>query len=152
VHLYLPRTTSTAIAEPVAQPPVPRPARPATVLVVEDDADVRQFVAESLGNLGYRILRADDAASAMSLLGRSAVDLVLTDIVMPGRMSGFELAGEIRRLYRDLPVLLMTGYAEAVDRAAAFGSIELIRKPFGARALGAKVHQVLNAPGERQSA
>jgi signal transduction histidine kinase len=152
MHLYLPRTTSTAIAEPVAQPPVPRPARPVTVLVVEDDAGVRQFVAESLENLGYRILRADDAASAMSLLERSAIDLVLTDIVMPGRMSGLELAGEIHRLYRDLPVLLMTGYAEAVDRAAAFEWIELLRKPFGARALGAKVHQLLNAPGERQSA
>jgi hypothetical protein len=46
----------------------------------------------------------------------------------------------------------MTGYAEAVDRAAAFEWIELLRKPFGARALGAKVHQLLNAPGERQSA
>jgi CheY-like chemotaxis protein len=152
VHLYLPRTTSSDIAEPASQPSVPRPDRPATILVVEDDAGVRQLVAESLENLGYRVLRADDAAPAVSLLERSAVDLVLTDIVMPGPMSGLELAAEIRRVHRNLPVLLMTGYAEAVDRAAALGSVELIRKPFGARALGAKVHQVLNTPGERQSA
>ena len=149
VQLYLPRTTGLpAAAEPVPLRPVPLAERPATVLIVEDEEDVRQLAAESLEEFGYRVLLANDASAAVSVLERDTVDLLLSDIVMPGGMSGLELADQARRLRCELPVLLTTGYAEAIDRATACGSgIELLRKPFRPRELGAKIHQMLSAAG-----
>lgn len=69
---------------------------------------------------------------------------------MPGGMSGLELAEEAQRRYR-LPALLMTGYAEAIDRAASQGrQLELLRKPFRPNDLGAKVHRILYVDGQRK--
>jgi CheY-like chemotaxis protein len=147
VQLYLPRTTRMpARAEHVPPRPMPRAERPATVLIVEDEEDVRQLVAESLEEFGYRVLLAENAPAAVSVLERDTVDLLLSDIVMPGGMSGLELADRARRLRGELPVLLTTGYAEAIDHATARQTgIELLRKPFRPRELGAKIHQMLSA-------
>ena len=147
VQLYLPRTTKLPARDERTPPrPLPRAERPATVLIVEDEEDVRQLAAESLEEFGYRVLLAEDAPAAVSMLERDTVDLLLSDIVMPGGMSGLELADQARRLRCELPVLLTTGYAEAIDHAAARRpSIELLRKPFGPRELGAKVQQMLSA-------
>jgi CheY-like chemotaxis protein len=147
VQLYLPRTTRMpARAEHVPPRPMPRAERPATVLIVEDEEDVRQLVAESLEEFGYRVLLAENAPAAVSVLERDTVDLLLSDIVMPGGMSGLELADRARRLRGELPVLLTTGYAEAIDHATARETgIELLRKPFRPRELGAKIHQMLSA-------
>ncbi|HWG80445.1 MAG TPA: PAS domain S-box protein [Stellaceae bacterium] len=147
VQLYLPRTTMLpARNERTSPPPMPRAERPATVLIVEDEEDVRQLAAESLEEFGYRVLLAENAPAAVSVLERDTVDLLLSDIVMPGGMSGLELADRARRLHCALPVLLTTGYAEAIDHAVARRpSIELLRKPFRPRELGAKVQQMLSA-------
>jgi len=149
VRLYLPRTTLSVLAKSAGQRPVPTPDRPATVLIVEDEEGVRQVVAEALQEFGYRILLASDAHAAVSVLERDPVDLLLSDIVMPGGMSGLELADKARQLQRGLPVLLTTGFAEAIDRAMAREpNVELLRKPFRPRELGAKVHQMLNAAAD----
>jgi signal transduction histidine kinase len=149
VRLYLPRTTLSVLAKSAGQRPVPTPDRAATVLIVEDEEGVRQVVAEALQEFGYRILLASDAHAAVSVLERDPVDLLLSDIVMPGGMSGLELADKARQLQRGLPVLLTTGYAEAIDRAMAREpNVELLRKPFRPRELGAKVHQMLNAAAD----
>jgi PAS domain S-box-containing protein len=147
VQLYLPRTTRMpARAEPLPPRPMPRAARPATVLIVEDEEDVRQLAAESLEEFGYRVVLAENARAAVAVLERDTIDLLLSDIVMPGGMSGLELADRARRLRCELPVLLTTGYAEAIDHATARGTgVELLRKPFRPRELGAKVHQMLSA-------
>jgi CheY-like chemotaxis protein len=149
VHLYLPQTMSATVEERAPRQPVPRPERQATVLIVEDEQDVRQFAAEALKEFGYQVLVAADASAAKTLLEHNAVDLLLSDIVMPGEMSGLDLAREARRQKKDLPILLMTGYAEALDRVAAQEPIvELLRKPFRPQHLGVKVQQMLNQPGQ----
>ena len=151
VHLYLPRTTLATVEERAPRQPVPRPARQATVLIVEDEQDVRQFAAEALEELGYQVLVAADASTAKALLEHNAIDLLLSDIVMPGEMSGLDLAREARRQKKDLPILLMTGCAEAIDRVAAQEPIvELLRKPFRPQHLHIKVQQMLNQPGQTE--
>jgi CheY-like chemotaxis protein/anti-sigma regulatory factor (Ser/Thr protein kinase) len=153
VHLYLPRTMLTAVAKPAARRAVPDRRRSATILVVEDEPGVRQLAAESLEEFGYRVLQANDAPVAISLLERDAIDLLVTDIVLPAGMNGLDLAEEAQRRCRNLPVLLTTGYAEAIDQAAAQGrKFELLQKPFRPNDLGAKVQQLLNAEAARQSA
>ncbi|MGE0260815.1 MAG: ATP-binding protein [Alphaproteobacteria bacterium] len=147
VHLYLPRAISAAVEERAPDQPLPRPERRATVLIVDDDEDVRRLAAEALEGFGYRVLVAADPPAAQTLLARNAIDLLLSDIVMPGEMSGLDLALEARRQQKDLPILLMTGYAEALDKVAALEPVvELLRKPFRPQHLGLKVRQMLNQP------
>ena len=148
VHLYLPRTTAPAdlAAEPVPEKVIPAPERPATVLVVEDEEGVCQLAAESLEEFGYRVLRASNAREALSVLERDPVDMLVSDIVMPGGMSGLALADEVRQRRKDLPVLLTTGYAEAIE--AHGPAYAVLRKPFRPRELGAKVRQMLRAASE----
>ena len=151
VHLYLPQAMPAAVGERAPQPPAPLAERQATVLVVEDEEDVRQLAAEVLEEFGYQVLVAADAAAAKMLLEHNPVDLLLSDIVMPGEMNGLDLAREARRRQKDLPILLMTGYAEALDRVAAQEPIvELLRKPFRPQHLGVKVRQMLNRPGNTE--
>jgi len=153
VHLYLPRTMLSPVAEPLPQQPLPVQKKSATILVVEDEVGVRQLAAESLEESGYRVLQAGDARAAVSLLGRQRIDLLVSDVVMPGGMSGVHLAEEAWRRYRHLPVLLTTGYAEAIDRAAVQGqNFELLQKPFRPSDLAAKVQHMLSTEGARQSA
>jgi len=154
VQIYLPRSVVPAPAiEPAAPRPVPVLERPATILIAEDEEGVRHLAAESLEELGYRVLLASDGPEAMSLLERERVDLLLSDIIMPGGMSGLELADEGRRMRNDLPVLLTTGYAEVIDRAMARDArIELLRKPFRPRELGNKIYQMLSAAPQRRRA
>jgi signal transduction histidine kinase/CheY-like chemotaxis protein len=153
VHLYLPRTTLSSVAEPAPERPIPFQKKSATILVVEDEPGVRQLTAESLEGCGYRVMQAADARAAVPMLERETIDLLVSDIVMPGGMSGLDLAEEVRHRYRNLPVLLTTGYAEAIDRVTAQGQrFELLQKPFRPKDLTAKIHQMLNMGGERQSA
>ena len=120
---------------------------------MEDEPGVRQLTAESLEGCGYRVMQAADARAAVPMLERETIDLLVSDIVMPGGMSGLDLAEEVRHRYRNLPVLLTTGYAEAIDRVTAQGQrFELLQKPFRPNDLTAKIHQMLNVGGERQSA
>ncbi len=109
------------------------PSRGETVLVVEDDADVRSLTVAQLAGMGYAVIEAPDADEAMSFLGSTdRIDLLLTDVVLPGVMSGMELAVEARRRRPDVKVLYMSGYAEDVlarDDESNDG-IELLQKPF----------------------
>lgn len=153
VHLYLPRTMLSSVAEPVPEHPILFQKKSATILVVEDEPGVRQLAAESLEGCGYRVMQAVDARAAAPMLERESIDLLVSDVVMPGGMSGLDLAEEVRRRYRNLPILLTTGYAEAINRVAAQGQkFELLQKPFRPSDLAAKVHHILGADGKRQSA
>ncbi len=118
-----------------------------TVLVVEDEEAVRQFSTDALAELGYRVLEADGAASALRMLdAHPEVALLFTDVVMP-EVNGAKLAEEARRRRPDLRVLFTTGYArDAVSRDGVLEpGVELIGKPFTVEELAAKVRDVLDA-------
>jgi DNA-binding NtrC family response regulator len=105
------------------------------VLVVEDDDEVGRFSTELLEDLGYSVRRAADAATALTILAEDefAVDLVFSDVIMPG-MNGVELAGLIRERYPGLPVVLTSGYSNVLAENADRG-FELIQKPYSVEAL-----------------
>ncbi|WP_346016956.1 response regulator [Methylobacterium sp. GC_Met_2] len=100
------------------------------VLVVEDKAEVGSFATQMLGDLGYVTVLATNAEEVLLELANNAdrFDVVFSDVVMPG-MNGIDLAHEIRRRYRDLPVLLASGYSHVLARNGTYG-FELLQKPY----------------------
>jgi signal transduction histidine kinase/CheY-like chemotaxis protein len=148
IRLYLPRTTGEPEVAPAA-PPVEAPAadlhdRP--ILVAEDDEGVRAFVVAGLTELGYAVRVAHDAASALRALeDDAAVGLLLSDIGLPGGMSGRELADEARRRWPGLPVLLTTAYARSaiVHHGRLDGGVDLVTKPFTLHDLASRIERIL---------
>jgi CheY-like chemotaxis protein len=119
----------------------------ATVLVVEDEAAVRNLAVTALANEGYRILQAGSAEAARELLGTTNVhiDLLLTDANMPGQ-SGPDLAGVLARERPDLLVVVMSGYTDEVLQVAGLEQpVTLLPKPFTPRELRQKVRDVLRS-------
>ena len=110
-----------------------RPTRDSSgkILLVEDDDEVATLVGEMLQQLGYQVMRAASPPAALGALadGRK-VDLVFSDVMMPGGMSGVELANEIRKRRPELPVLLTSGYAEAVTKRADADGVRMLPKPY----------------------
>jgi PAS domain S-box-containing protein len=153
VHLLL-RAASTGQAGDcrglqVTDTPVARPARTdATVLVVDDDQDVRAFLAESIGGLGYKVIEADCGEEGLKRIEADKPDLVLLDYAMPG-MHGAEVARAAREKDPDLPIVFVTGYAESEQLEAALGpEVPVLRKPFTIAQLAAAVEEQLPAPDE----
>jgi len=115
--------------------------------VVEDDHDVREQSVEALGELGYRVLQAADGPSALRLLKREAhVDLLFTDVVLPGGMTGAQVAQEARDVQPGLKVLFTTGYARnaIVHNGRLDPGVQLITKPYSFADLAAKIRDVLD--------
>ena len=149
VRLYLPRLLGAIPEEAAAsETSIPEGSGDEIILVVEDDADVRAYSAEVLRELGYRVLAAEDGASALQLLQRQrGVDLLFTDVVLPGGMTGRELADAARGQQPDLKVLFTSGYARdaIVHNGRLDPGVALIGKPFTYVDLAAKVRDVLDA-------
>ena len=128
--------------------PVPEGSREETILVCEDDDDVRAYTVEVLRELGYRVLEAHDGPSALRLLERQEgkVDLLFTDVVLPGGMTGAVVAQEARALRPELKVLFTTGYARnaIVHHGRLDPGVELITKPFAYADLAARVRDMLD--------
>lgn len=145
VALFLPRTTESPAMAAAAPARDERPLeRGRSVLLVEDDAGVRTVAESLLLEMGCRVETAGDGPSALARLQDGApVDLLLTDIVMPGGMSGVELAAEARRLKPDLRVLLSTGYAEGKLEAAEAADLPVLQKPYRAEELSQAVRRAL---------
>jgi PAS domain S-box-containing protein len=102
----------------------------ATILVVDDDADVRQFLVEALRTFGYQVLEAEDGYAALSLLAKSSPDLVIVDYAMPG-LTGVEMVRELRLKRPELPILFVSGYAEtAAMEEVVDENTSVLRKPF----------------------
>src|SRR5258706_5274657 len=116
------------------------------VLVVDDNPRIRTIIVNQLSNLGYTTLEAESAAGALDVLERCAnIDLLLSDVIMPGGMNGYELAGAARRRRPGLKILLMSGYASQSmhNLSGEIERPELIDKPFRMRDLALKLRQAL---------
>jgi len=148
-HIFLPCTDHIACVRTAVESvrPRPTPIGLETILLVEDEAAVRQFATIALERHGYRVLEAHSAEAALTLLEelRRPIDLLLTDIVLPG-MDGCELAARIGQLRPDVPVLYTTGYSDALRRTALNNQddIAFLAKPFTARALLEKTREALD--------
>jgi CheY-like chemotaxis protein len=152
VRLYLPRYYGSVetVTPPAPSEDLP-PASGEIVLVVEDDADLRTLVVTVLSSLGYRILEAGSAPSALKLLnGSSGVNLLLTDVVLPGGMNGVTLAEEVQRRRLCSAVLYMSGYTEnSILRNGRFNSaLNLLQKPFHIQQLASRVRATLDTKSE----
>ena len=146
-EIYLPRLEQQVPAKPVLlfAGKAPRGGRE-TILVVEDDSSLRWLTAQILGQFGYTVLEAEDASHALALVSERArdIDLVLTDVIMP-RHSGRQLAGQIRQLYPQIQVLLMSGHmAEIAQQDQDQVAQPFLEKPFTAEDLALKVREVLD--------
>ncbi|MEW6148684.1 MAG: ATP-binding protein [Bradyrhizobium sp.] len=134
IELYLPRSFDAPSSERhlIDLTRVrPKKSNQGQVLLVEDDDEVAALVSEMLGQLGYEVTRASSAAAALGALadGRR-IDLIFSDIMMPGGMNGVELAREIKNRRSDIPILLTSGYAEASVSDAESAGIEILPKPY----------------------
>ncbi len=137
VTLYLPRSAEVSVARTApAGVAVATPPGDGRVLLVEDDDSVAALVTEMLRELGYAVTRAASASIALRLLEVEPVDLVFSDMVMPGRMNGMDLAREIGVRRPGLPVVLTTGYSQAASAAREQG-FRLVMKPYRMDALAA---------------
>jgi len=118
-----------------------------TILVVEDDEALRLYTVEILSDLGFAVLAAANGASALEIIGRGHdIDLLFTDIVMPGGMNGRQLADEAVKLRPALKVLFTTGYTAnaIVHHGRLDPDVELISKPFTYESLGRKIRTLLD--------
>jgi CheY-like chemotaxis protein len=153
VRLCLPRLLNAAAvvshkSEPAAELPVPRGHDTETILVVEDEADVRVATVETLRGLGYEVIEAQDGHDALRQLHVvNGIRLLFTDVGLPGGMNGVQLVEAARRLRPDLLFLFTTGYARDAfaDHSPITMGAEVLAKPFSDQSLARKLRDVLDA-------
>ena len=145
VSLLLPRREHDAAAALEDQQVSVHAGRPARVLVVDDDAEVREAMVAMLDELGYQVDEAPSADDALARLAdrrQPTIDILLSDVVMPGRLDGVGLAEEVQRLYPTIPVILATGYTTRLTAASAF---RVLAKPFSHQALAETLAEILDS-------
>src|SRR5579859_8028 len=148
VKLYLPRVIGTSVQYERAGAPVELPRTSATILVVEDDDAVREVVGLHLRDFGYQVIEAADGTEALKRAEEAgSLDMVLTDVVLPGEMRGKELVRQLTDLIPGLKVLFMSGYTEnaIVHHGKLDDGVHLLSKPFKRDQLARKVAEVLGA-------
>jgi PAS domain S-box-containing protein len=150
VRLLLPRHVAAPLAPAgPAESPLPSASRKGLVLVVDDEADIRAVMGEVLELQGYTVWAAADAPQALRLLqdlrADTRPDMLVTDIGLPNGMNGRQLADQVRARWPQLPVLLVTGYAEStvMKNETLPAQMELLTKPFAMHALVDKVGSML---------
>jgi PAS domain S-box-containing protein len=155
VKLYLPK--SGPASEPVSRssPSIVDFRGSELILLVEDDNSLREFAHTQLVSLGYRVIEATNGREALSIISKRAdIDLLLTDIVMPGGMNGRELGTEAFKLYPNLKVLYCSGYADkaVLNEGLLDGKAHFLSKPYTRKELARKIRCVLagcsSIPGE----
>jgi PAS domain S-box-containing protein len=150
VRIYLPAARpGSEIPEDESHSQPAALARRETILVVEDDPDVRAFTIETVRELGYDVLEARDANSALNVLRQTPadkIDLLFSDVVLPGGTNGQELAQQALELHPRLKVLFATGYARdvIVHHGRLDPGVQLITKPFSFEDLAARLRSVLD--------
>ena len=150
ITIYLPRKHATVVRATEVAPSPPIVPSEGTILMVEDNPEVAHVTASLLEQLGYQVMRADNAMDALSALQSSSnIMLVFSDIVMPGNMNGVALAQEISNRYPKLPVLLTSGYSDVAHTAAS--QFRILRKPFQLPALEKAIREALKDVRTRQN-
>ncbi len=146
VRLYLPRSSASATA--LDRPaPLAEASAGETILVVEDNPDVRDVTVKRLDMLGYKVVTAENAPAAITVLqGPAKIDLVFSDVVMPGGMSGFQLVKWVRTNRPEIKVLLTSGFTGEVAQNGereASRNVEVLRKPYAIAELARAVREAL---------
>ena len=147
IKLYLPRSEESEAAPTVPEKAEFPDARGETVLVVEDDPDVRTLSVALLRSLGYQIEAAADGAGALKIFDATPrINLLFTDVVLPGGMSGPQLAAEVRRRHPGMAVLYTSGYTDLANfESSAFGDdVELLQKPYRKADLARKIRTAID--------
>jgi two-component system NtrC family sensor kinase len=154
IKLYVPRLQASAgvpewpSAQPL-EPPAPEDGARATILLVEDDPEVNRFATEALQDYGYRVITVGDGPTALQRLQEEPnVDLLFTDVVLPGGMNGRQLADEVLRLRPAIKVLFATGYTRnaIIHQGRLDPDVELLSKPFTSDLLARKIAELLRPP------
>jgi PAS domain S-box-containing protein len=147
ICIYLPRHLEEGVEEEIETPapPVPRVSGKTTILVVDDEPLVRMVAVDVLEELGYSVIEADDAPSALKVVAsRPDIDLLVTDVGLPNGMNGRQLADAIRTNRPDLPVLFVTGYAEnaVLNHGHLDRGMQVLTKPFAGEVLARRVAEL----------
>jgi len=148
VKIYLPRHMGKAAGEEdqEAKVPLPRAEAGETVLVVDDEPTVRMLIGDTLNELGYTGIEAADAASGLKVLESDAkIDLLITDVGLPGGMNGKDMAERARAKRPDLKVLFITGYAQnaAISNGKLDPGMHVLSKPFAMEKLASRIRQII---------
>ncbi len=157
VKLYLPRAIGAVVVAPIrSSAPVELARGEATLLVVEDEPAVREITVAILRDYGYQVFEAADGQEAMALFEAHAseIDMLLSDVVLPGKLRGREIAERITALRPEVKILFMSGYTEnsIVHHGRLDDGVQLISKPFQREQLAAKVAELLGLPSSQHSA
>jgi two-component system, NtrC family, sensor kinase len=149
ITLYLPRCTDVPLAREDETADRPDGSGHGIILLVEDNAEIAEVSRSNLEELGYRVLHAPNADVALDIVERDrTIDLVFSDIVMPGPMSGLDLARRLRELRPGLPIVLTTGYSSALQSAAPEG-FTLLTKPYDLASLHRVIEETLRERGAK---
>lgn len=149
VRLYLPRLREqpAVIQEDASAAQPPALGGRETILVVEDNNEVRAYTTDMLRELGYEVLEATEGDTALSLIASEPqIKLLFTDVGLPGPFNGRQIADEARKLRSDLKVLFTTGYAQnaIIHQGRLDPGVQLIVKPFNFAGLAAKIRQMFD--------
>jgi len=148
IKMYFPRSWKAEVSEPIVKSG-PATGGSESILVVEDDPAVQATVVEMLRSLGYKVVKADNAADALAILNSGMpIDLLFTDVVMPGEMRSPELARQARLINPGIEVLFTSGYTQnaIVHGGKLDAGVQLLSKPYGRDQLARKVRQMLSQP------
>jgi PAS domain S-box-containing protein len=150
VRIYLPRAgAQPVLSSPAATDDTTLPGGKETILVVEDDALVRDYVLTQLRSLGYATLAAGNAMAALALVdGGAPFDLLFTDVIMPGGMNGRQLADEVKKRRPNAKVLFTSGYTEnaVIHHGRLDPGVTLLAKPYRKRDLARMIREALRRP------
>ena len=148
VNLFLPAVIAETTPAKKPKPALVAESGGETILVVEDDPKVLRLTIARLEELDYRVISASDGPTAMDILKRRGdIDLVLSDVVMPGGMNGFDVAEQAVKLRPKLKVLLATGYAAGAEQnyaGTAQSDYKVLRKPYGMKELARTLRELLD--------
>jgi PAS domain S-box-containing protein len=148
LKIYLPRAgVEAATSEPAERGPAQLSTGVETILVVEDDPHVRTFAAQQLRRLGYRVTEATDGPSALRAVElQGAPDLLFTDVIMPGGLTGRQLADRIKDIQPGIKILFTSGYTEdsILHQGRLDPGVHLLQKPYRSDKLAQKVREVLD--------